>query len=136
MVLELRGVKEKEDEDGDMSPQMDSPVANEPTLNTMTEKIEKYQVVVVTDEMLKSAEQQFKTRSGKKRKRTRKYYAPMGTVIDKLVEEGLLSNKISHQAFKKMLMNHLPVFTGTRYEQCAMLSNKFITYCNIVVTNP
>lgn len=45
---------------------MDSPVANEPTLNTMTEKIEKYQVVVVTDEMLKSAKQQFKTRSVRK----------------------------------------------------------------------
>lgn len=109
-VLDLRGAKEKEDEDGNMSPQMNPPVANESTLNTMAEKIEKYRVVVITDAMLKSAKQQSKTRTGKKRERTRKYYTPMDMVIDKLVEEGLLSKKISHQAFKKMLMNHLPDF--------------------------
>lgn len=107
-VLELRGAKDIEDEDDDMTPQMSPAVTNGPTLNTSGEKIEKYRGIVVTDEMLKVAKWEYKARPEKKRKRTRKTSATWDMVIDKLVEENLLPTKITRQAFRKWLKNHFP----------------------------
>lgn len=53
-------------------------------------------------EMLKKA------RTEKKKKRTRKNSATWNMVIDELVKEGLLPQKITPQAFKKSLKKHFP----------------------------
>jgi hypothetical protein len=104
-VFELRGAKYEENEvddgdgDGDMSPAM----ANEPPPYTLAEIIEG-----LRDEMIKNAKPQYKACKKKKRKRTRKNSASWDMVIDKLVEEKLLTKKITHQAFRKSLEKHLP----------------------------
>ncbi len=117
-VLELRGARDEED--GDMI----SAIANDPppdpsaeihedvglipyTLAEMQEE-ELRNRMRVTPEMLKVAKRQYKARSEKKRKRTRRNSATWDMVIDKLVEEKLLTRKISPQAFKKSLKKHLP----------------------------
>lgn len=48
------------------------------------------------------------TRTKKERKRIRKNSATWEMVIDKLVEERLLTRKISPQAFKEWLKRHFP----------------------------
>jgi len=72
----------------------------------MQEKLRKG--TVVTDEMLKIAKEECKDLTDTKRKRTRKNSATWDWVIEKLVEEGLLTKKISQQAFKKMLKGRWP----------------------------
>jgi hypothetical protein len=99
--LELRGVK---DEHGHMC----SALVNEPPLNTLGEMLEKSQRIVVTNDMLMNARQQRKAEEKMRKSRTRKNSAPLDWVIEKLVEEGLLMKKISHQAFKIMLKRRWP----------------------------
>lgn len=111
-VLELRGAKDEEneeDDDDDMSPYMSPPLANESPPYTLAEIQEELRDRMrVTPEMLKHAKQQYKACTEKKRKRTRKNSAPWDLVIEKMVAEGLLTKKISHQAFKEMLKRRWP----------------------------
>lgn len=110
-VLELRGTKDEEnevnevDDDDDMSPAM----ANESPPYTLAEIQEELRDRMrVTSEMIENAKQQYKAGTEKKRKRTRKNSAPWDSVIEKMVNEGLLTKKISHQAIKKMLKRRWP----------------------------
>lgn len=105
-VLELRGAKDEENEDDD---EMSPAIANESPPYTLAEIQEELRDRMrVTPEMLKNAKQQYKACTEKKRKRTRKNSASWDMVIDKLVEEKLLTKKITHQAFRKSLEKHLP----------------------------
>jgi hypothetical protein len=101
-VLELRGVKEE----SDPSP---AAVPNDPPLGSLREMKEKLrQKRRVTDEMLQALKKIHKGKQPKEESRTRKNSAPWNRVIEKLVEEGLLPKKISHQALKKRLRNKYP----------------------------
>lgn len=107
-VLELRGV-EDEVKDEDDYDEMRPTVMNESASYTMADIFEGLRKKRgVTDEMLKNAKRQCKVRTEKKRKRIRKSSETWDWVIDKLVEAGLLTKKISPQAFKKMWRKHLP----------------------------
>jgi hypothetical protein len=101
-VLELRGFKEE----GDSSA---AAIANDPPLGSLRGIKEKLlQKRRVTDETLHILKQIHKTKQPKEKTRTRRNFTPWTQVIEKLVEEGLLSKKISHQALKKRLRNKYP----------------------------
>jgi hypothetical protein len=108
-VLELRGVKDEDDDD--MRAHLSHAELNEAPFQTVAEMLEEMRKRrIVTDEMLNKSRQHRKSRTEIKRKITKKNSASWNTVINKLVEEGLLPKKISHQAFKKALKSHFPDF--------------------------
>jgi hypothetical protein len=92
-TLELRGVKEEEDPKS-------SAMANAPSLNSLTEILEKSQRVV-TDEMIENEKQGEITE--KKRTRVRKEWGSWNFVIRQLIKEGLLPKIITPQALRKKL---------------------------------
>lgn len=61
---------------------------------------------IVTEEMLSQARQQ--STAGEQRKRIRKNLITWEMIIDQLVEEELLSKKITRQGFKDLLKKHFP----------------------------
>lgn len=109
-VLEIRGVRkeENEDDDSDLIPAVNlaspiehkSPQGQTPpyTLDELQNELQNR--TKVTPAMLKKA------RTKQERKRTRKNFATWDIVIDNLVEEKLLPDKITPQAFRKWLKKH------------------------------
>ncbi len=109
-VLELRSAENEDYGDVEaMTAHLGADAQNEIPPKTLAEMLDELRKNrAVTAEMLKKAKQQSKASAQEKTKRVRKDHASWDYVIDKLVEEGLLSKKISRQAFKEMLKRHHP----------------------------
>jgi hypothetical protein len=108
-TVELRGVEEKGGPEREDSP----------TPEAWDETLEKSRKLLVTEEMLRNAEEQHKAEEKKRKSRIRKEIGSWNWVIKKLVEEGLvekvktqsgIEKNPSVQAFKKMLKNHYPYY--------------------------
>jgi sirohydrochlorin ferrochelatase len=114
-VLEIRGVQreEYEDDDSDLNPAVSPAFPIES--KSLHGQAPPYTLAELEQELQNSMKvapamtPKIRTkRTKEERKRTRKNSATWDMVIDKLVEESLLTRKITHQAFRQWLKRHFP----------------------------